>query len=153
MRKLLLFCLALCSVLVLKAQDDDVKAAQEIWAKEKKQIVSEQIQLEGEAATSFWALYDEYQTKSMELGQRRFAVLNDYINGYENIDDDLASELMTKALDIKKEKLALWKEYFKKISKSNGGKVAARFIQIESHFENVLSMTLSDGLPFVGDDD
>ena len=142
MKKLILFSLVLFSV----------AAAQEVWAKEKKQIISDQISLDGDAATSFWALYEEYQAKNMEIGKKRFAVLNDYINGYENIDDDLAAELMTKALSVKKERLDLWKEYFKKFNKSHGGRIASRFIQIENHFENVLSITLSDGLPFVGED-
>ncbi len=152
MKKLLLFCLSVLAVTVVKAQDE-MKAAQEMWAKEKKKIMSEEIKLEGDASTAFWALYDEFQTKNQELGKKRFEVINDYINGYENIDDDLADELMSKSLDIKKERLALWKEYFKKMSKSNGAKVAARFIQIESYFENVVSTALSEGLPFVGDDE
>ena len=41
---------------------EQVEFFQSIFGMEKKALVSEFVKLEGEASTSFWTLYDEYET-------------------------------------------------------------------------------------------
>ena len=48
-------------------------------------------------ATAFWKLYDEYEAERKKLGQDFIAILQDYANNYENLDDKKADELVTRS--------------------------------------------------------
>jgi len=155
MKKILLICLALLgsSAVYAQQEDQDLQQAQELWGTEKKIVVKNFLALEGDKAASFWTIYDVYEKERKAIGKERYALIVDYVSKYAEIDDAKAAEMMARSFELRKQFLALLEKNFKAISKSHGGKVAAQFVQLETHFANSVETTVTGMLPFLGEKD
>lgn len=151
--KKLLFLLFACSAFTAFAQSnkEDVDFIQSIYGKEKKAIVAEFIKLEAGQKDAFWKVYDEYEVKRKELGQKRVALLERYANNYLNLDDAATSQIIkeTAALGLQTDKLV--STYHKKLEKVAGAKAAAQFFQLESYFLSAIRTAIFESIPFIGE--
>ena len=113
--------------------------------------MAEFIQLEGAQKDAFWTIYDEYETKRKELGQKRVALLEKYANEYMNITDAETSQLVkeTASLGAQTDKLIV--TYHKKLEKAAGAKAAAQFYQIEVYFLSAIRTAIFESIPFIGE--
>lgn len=152
MKKLFVL-LAVCVSTFTFAQSnkEDVDFIQSIYGKEKKNIVAEFIKLEGAQKDGFWKLYDEYEIKRKELGQKRVALLEKYATSYGTMDDAATSQLIkeTAALGAATDKLIV--TYHKKMEKVAGVKAAAQFYQLEAYFLSVIRAAILENIPFIGE--
>lgn len=154
MRKLfLLAMLPLLAIGTIFAQSnkEEIELMQSIFGMEKKAVVSSFITLEGEQATAFWALYDEYETARKVNGQKRIALINDYAEHYLDMSDEKTDELVAESISINDTQTKLIQKYYKNIKKVGGSKAAAQFLQLENYFKSVIHMTLMEGMPFLGE--
>src|SRR6187401_2586185 len=101
MKKLLIL-VALCLPAIAFAQSnkEDVELIQSLYGKEKKAIVAEFIKLEGAQKDAFWKLYDEYETKRKELGQKRVALLERYAKNYSTLDDATTDSIIKEMMKL-----------------------------------------------------
>lgn len=152
MKKLLVLC-ALCVSTFTFAQSnkEDVDFIQSIYGKEKKTIVAEFVKLEGAQKDAFWKLYDEYELKRKEYGQKRIALLEKYASSYATLDDATTSKLINdmSTLGINTDKLII--TYHKKMEKAAGVKAAAQFYQLESYFLSAIRVSILESIPFIGE--
>ncbi|MFM8914408.1 MAG: hypothetical protein ACKOE6_16045 [Flammeovirgaceae bacterium] len=151
MKKLFLI-VALCISASAFAQSnkEDVDLIQSIFGKEKKAIVSDFIKLEGAQKDAFWTLYDEYETKRKELGQKRIALLEKYAASYSTIDDATASQIVKETIALGAANDKLIASYHKKMEKAAGAKAAAQFYQIEVYFLSEIRAAILENIPFIG---
>jgi len=152
MKNIFFTCCILVTSLIVKAQSsDDINLVQSLWGMEKKAIVEEYMDLSAEEESLFWTEYDVYETSRKELGKERIAIINAYVENFESLSDEKATELMNKAIanNIAIQKLA--KKTFKKLSKSISPVKAAQFIQLENYFIISIQMYLQENLPFIGE--
>ena len=153
MKKLLtlLLAISLSTFVFSQSNKEDVDLIQSLYGKEKKVIVADFIKLEGAQKDAFWKLYDEYETKRKELGQRRIALLERYASSYANMDDATTSDIIdqTAMLGIQTDKLV--STYQKKIEKAVGAKPAAQFFQLESYFLSAIRVKIFESIPFIGE--
>ncbi len=151
--KKLLFLLFACSAFTAFAQSnkEDVDFIQSIYGKEKKAIVAEFIKLEAGQKDAFWKVYDEYEVKRKELGQKRVALLERYASNYMSLDDASTSQIIkeTAALGLQTDKLI--STYHKKLEKVAGAKAAAQFFQLESYFLSAIRTAIFESIPFIGE--
>jgi len=152
MKKLFVL-LAVCVSTFSYAQSnkEDVDFIQSIYGKEKKNIVADFIKLEGTQKDAFWKLYDEYEVKRKELGQKRVALLEKYASSYGTMDDAATSQLIkeTASLGAATDKLIV--TYHKKMEKAAGVKAAAQFYQLEAYFLSVIRAAILENIPFIGE--
>jgi Spy/CpxP family protein refolding chaperone len=152
MKKLFVL-LAVCVSTFTYAQSnkEDVDFIQSIYGKEKKNIVADFIKLEGAQKDAFWKLYDEYEVKRKELGQKRVALLEKYASSYGTMDDAATSQLIkeTASLGAATDKLIV--TYHKKMEKAAGVKAAAQFYQLEAYFLSVIRAAILENIPFIGE--
>ncbi|RLD70575.1 MAG: hypothetical protein DRI98_07530, partial [Bacteroidetes bacterium] len=87
-----IFLLAIATTFA-QSNKEEIELYQSIFGMEKKAIVSEFISLEGEAATEFWSLYDDYEVERKANGQKRIEVLDKYTKSYLELDDVTTDEL------------------------------------------------------------
>jgi hypothetical protein len=151
--KKLVFMAALFISAVATAQSnkEDIDFIQSIYGKEKKTIVADFIKVEGAQKDAFWKLYDEYEGKRKQLGQKRIALLERYANSYVDIDDATTSQIVkeTAALGLETDKLI--STYHKKLEKAVGAKPAAQFFQLESYFLSAIRTAIFESIPFIGE--
>lgn len=156
MKKLFLFAsliMLASTVTFAQSNKEEVEMMQSIFGMEKKAIVAEFIKLEGEAATSFWALYDEYETERKAIGQKRVKLLTDYAEKYADLDDETTDALVAENIKIINAQNKLIQKYYKSIKKASGSKAAAQFLQLEYYFVSVVRMSIMEEIPFIGEFD
>lgn len=153
MKKLLILAAVVClaSASFAQSNKEDIDFIQSIYGKEKKAIVADFIKLEGAQKDAFWKIYDEYEVKRKELGQKRVALLERYANGYMSLDDATTSQIIkeTAALGLQTDKLIA--TYHKKLEKAAGVKAAAQFFQLESYFLSAIRTAIFENIPFIGE--
>lgn len=153
MKKLLTLLFTVSATLGAFAQSnkEDVDLIQSIYGKEKKEIVASFIEVEGAQKDAFWKLYDEYETKRKELGQKRVALLERYANTYLNIDDETTSSIVKETIALSAQTDKLLATYHKKMEKEAGVKAAAQFYQLEAFLLSQIRATILESIPFIGD--
>ena len=132
---------------------EQVEFFQSIFGMEKKALVTEFVSLEGEAATAFWTLYDEYETARKANGQKRIALIDKYANSYLDLDAVVTEEMVAESMKIHDTQFKLVKSYYKKIKKASGSKAAAQFYQLELFIQNATGVALMEQIPFIGEFD
>ena len=133
--KNILCALLMVPVLTLNAQSDqeEIDLIQSMFGMEKRAIYTEFIKAEGEAATEFWRLYDEYEARRRTYGKKRLDLLDRYVDNYENHTPQQLENMMANLIQQKSNMDKLINGYYKKMRKSAGSKVAAQFWQMENY--------------------
>lgn len=116
---------------------------------QKKALLTEAMQFTDDEAKVFWPMYREYELEGSKLGDRRIALLKDYAQHYEQLDDKKTEELIQKSFALQKERVNLREKYYKKAVKLMGIKRSARWAQIEQQIENLLEAQISAQIPLL----
>ena len=137
----------------VNAQSDkeQIDMIQSMYGMEKKAIVAEFIELDGEKGDNFWNLYDEYETKRKELGKQRIALLERYAENYMDLDDETTASLLTDMMTLRKSTDKLVEGYVKKVKKTVDVKTAAKFYQIEEFFVSKQRSVILENIPVIGE--
>jgi predicted Holliday junction resolvase-like endonuclease len=129
----------------------EIDMIQSAFGMQKDEIVNAYVQPTKENADAFMTLYNEYEVKRKEIGEKRIAVLQEYAEKWENITDEQADEIMKKVLAINIEYDKLIKSYYNKIKKVAGAKVATQFYQVETYILTYIRYKIYENIPFVGE--
>lgn len=155
MKKLLTpICMLLFFSVSAQLTKDDVNLVQAMYGKDKRDIMQEYLKFnDSTSANAFWKLYDSYETERKKLGQDFIAILQEYAENYENLDDKKADELITKvsANNIAFENLYM--KYYKKMKPVVGGLKASQFLQLEAYLRSAIKTAVLDEIPFIGEID
>ncbi|MEM9329329.1 MAG: hypothetical protein AAGA85_26950, partial [Bacteroidota bacterium] len=145
--------LLVSSVHLLQAQSgkEEVEFIQSVFGMEKRAIVADFIDLDGDAADAFWTAYEEYETGRKALGQGRIQLLKDYADNYDGLTDDKIKELAMASAKQRSSRDKLMLKTFKKMSKTAGVKAAGQFYQIERYFESIIQAQILESIPFIGE--
>jgi hypothetical protein len=134
-----------------QSNKEEVDLIQSIFGMEKKAIVADFLGLENENA--FWVLYDEYETTRKDLGKERLVLLYDYAENYDRLNDEKYDQLIDNTISLRKRTDKLMDQYYKKIKKVSGSKIAAQFFQLEAYFLIQIRAAIFDEIPYVGEFD
>ncbi|MCG2462316.1 hypothetical protein K8352_16260 [Flavobacteriaceae bacterium F89] len=138
------------STAMAQSNQEGIDMVQSLFGMEKKAVVAEFIQLEGTQADTFWALYDEYETKRKELGKRRLALLEVYADTYDSMDDETANAILKEMMGLQTGTDKLIGTYAKKIKKKVNIKSAAQFYQIEGYILSKIRTKILENIPVIG---
>lgn len=143
--------LAMVLSIMVNAQSDkdEVEYIQAVIGMQKKVAFAEFTQLDNN--DPLWELYDMYEIQRMELGRTRLDLLEKYANNYVDIGDVVTDDLI-KRMQIQKKSLdKLIDQYYKKIKKASGSKVAAQFYQFENYILSAIRLEVLESIPFIGE--
>jgi len=144
MKKLLFIVLTLTYSITGFSQSfqDEVKLMQSIYGMDKKEIVAEFIELNSGQEEVFWKLYDEYEVKRKELGEKRFEIIWNYVNDYGEIKPEDAEMMMNESIPLRKRSDELVDTYYTKIKNKTDPVVAVQFYQIENYLSDLIRIKL-----------
>ena len=145
------FLVAMTVTVFSQSNKEEIELYQSIFGMEKKAVVSEFVKLDGEKATAFWTLYDQYETSRKLHGQKRINLLNKYAENYLELDDIKTEEIMKEMMALGAEYNKLITKYYNSINKACGIKTAAQFYQLEIYFQSVIRLTLMEQIPLIGE--
>jgi putative cell wall-binding protein len=136
-----------------QSNKEEIDLVQSVFGMEKKAMAAEFIKLEGAPKDAFWVAYDEYETKRKELGKKRIALLNKYVEGYSSMDDATMEQITKEIISLQGETDKLIVTYYNKIKKGSGVKPAAQFYQFENYILSKIRAEVMENIPLIGEFD
>ena len=125
---------------------DEVQLIQSLYGMQKKELVSQFVELNDAQSTAFWALYDEYEVKRKELGKKKFELIFNYVNDYGQINAGDAAMFMKEVIPLRKKSDQLVDNYYNKIKNKTDPVVAVQFYQIENYLSDIVRLELLEEL-------
>ncbi len=114
---------------------------------EKKQIVTEAMQLSEANAQKFWPVYEKYQGEVDKLNDERVAIVKQYVDKYWTLNDTDAIALTKQVVNWQSKRNELRRKYVDIFVKSTSGVTAAKFFQVEHRLDLLLDLRVAAGLP------
>jgi hypothetical protein len=114
---------------------------------QRKEIITELMQFDDEDAAKFWPLFQEYDGALTKIGDGRLALIVEYARNYQNLTNDQADTLMSKAFELEAQRAELKKKYFDKMKAAVSATQAMRFFLIENQIQHIIDLQISSGLP------
>jgi hypothetical protein len=114
------------------------------------EIVGTAMNLDQAISDQFWSIYREYEVEREKIGDRRVALLREYIEVLEDLSNEQAREVAKRSFAIQDDLLDLKKKYYRVMEKQLSPRVAARFIQVVNQIDAVVSTQLFRELPLIG---
>ena len=105
------------------------------------------IQLGEGEAEPFWALQKAYDAELAQIGEKRMAVAQKYMEHHSDLTAEQATGLAQKFLALDEERNALRRKYFEKIAADVSPIVAVQFLQLQRQFETMADLKIATNAP------
>jgi hypothetical protein len=122
--------------------------AENIEAK-KKLVVLQNMDLTEAEVERFLPVYEKYQERLAGINDKSAALIKDYAEHYEDMNNERARNLLNDYLDIEEEKIRLQKYYVTKFNEVLSAKTMARDYQIENKINAIIDYQLVEIIPLV----
>jgi len=117
--------------------------------KDRRLIVKANMLLTESEAKIFWPLYDNYRADRNKLGDRKLAVIKDFIAKRDGMSQDEAANLTKEYLSVEKDRVELKEEHVKKMTKVLSSRTVARFFQIDGKLDTVVDLYVATKIPLI----
>jgi len=136
-----------------EGEGQDLEATIELMRKdvraEKADIVAKTMELDAEEAALFWPVYKQYEAEAKVLGDERLAIITDYAENFEDLSNEKAKDLITRAVALEGKEHALKERYLKEFLAVLPARTVARFFQVDSRINTLIDLELSGQIPLV----
>ncbi|MEZ5082349.1 MAG: hypothetical protein R2750_02675 [Bacteroidales bacterium] len=151
MKKLIGVLLILCWGLFAFAQQTEnyVEVMRTALNAEKKALIAEAMTFTTEEAELFWPLYTEYQNNLYTTNTKYLKIINEFAANFENMTDEVATDLMARLNSYDAEVLKLRKTYIKKFSKILPASKVLRYFQAENKIDILVDYEISGFIPLI----
>jgi hypothetical protein len=116
---------------------------------ERRSIIRQMMQFDAQEAAAFWPIFDQYDAELGKIGEGRVNLIVDYAKNYENLTNDQADALMSKAFELEAQRAMLKKKYFDKMKTAITATQAAKFFLVENQMQHIIDLQISALLPTV----
>jgi len=116
---------------------------------ERKDIITTIMQFTDSDAAKFWPIFQQYDAELTTIGDARMQLIVDYARNYENLTNEQADALMTKAFELEAQRSSLKKKYFDKMKTALCATQAAKFFLVENQIQHIVDLQISASLPVV----
>jgi hypothetical protein len=96
---------------------------------------------------AFWPIYRQYEYERSKLGDRRAAVIKEYMQKYPNLTDAEAKAMAEEMLNCESRLAALKKRYYKKFNRVLPALTVTKFFQLEHRVDLMMDMQVEASLP------
>jgi hypothetical protein len=114
---------------------------------QRKEIITELMQFDDEDAAKFWPIFEQYDAELSKIGDGRMELIVEYARNYENLTNDQADTLMSKAFELEVQRAQLKKKYFDRMKEALSATQATRFFLVENQIQHIIDLQISSGLP------
>lgn len=151
MKKLLMILSLFIAVGSVSAQSEaDIwELAKSDLKTEYKTIIIESMNFSDAEASIFWPIFNDFFDQKLALLDEDMALLKDYADHYDQLDDDKINELVNGAMDIDAKRLKIRKAYYKKLSKVLPNRKAGKLYQIDNQVSILLDFQLISQIPII----
>ena len=129
--------------------DTDVQLLRQDLQAAKNKVITDTMTFNEKEAAAFWPVYKEYAAAQHSIADKRLAVITDYAQHLDKMNDANASDLTTRLFAIDDDTHALRKTYFDRFEKALGAKRAAKFFQVDSRLTPMIDLQLASEVPLI----
>jgi hypothetical protein len=129
--------------------DDDIRLLREDVQAVKDDVIKHTMQLTSSEDAAFWPVYQEYSKDQRTIADKRLALITEYAQNLDKMDDRKASSLTERLFQVEEDTQALRKQYFAKFEKALGAKRAAKFYQVDNRLTMVMNIQLASEIPLI----
>ena len=116
---------------------------------ERKDIINAIMQFNDSDATKFWPIFQQYDAELTTIGDGRMKLIVDYARNYENLTNEQADALMSKAFELEAQRAILKTKFFDKMKAQLSATQAAKFFLVENQIQHIIDLQISARLPVV----
>jgi hypothetical protein len=129
--------------------DADIQLLREDVQSVKEQIITDTMTFNDNESAAFWPVYKRYAEAQHSIAVKRLAVITDYAQNLDRMDDTKARSLTDRMFSIEDETQTLRKEYFPRFEKALGAKRAAKFYQVDNRLSQMINLQLASEVPLI----
>lgn len=115
----------------------------------RAEIVMEIMQLTDAETEVFLPIYIDYDAALQNLWNERLKLIAQYASEYDGITDAQAGSLTEDNIGLDGDLIKLRKKYFREFEGALGGRIAARFFQVDRRLNNLLELQAAQSIPIV----
>jgi hypothetical protein len=115
---------------------------------DKTEVLSLLLGVKIDPNTEFGKLYGEFQDKLLANGEKRFSLINDYLNRTNNITPEYAKSLLDQFLKLDSERTKIMSKYSKKLGKYLSPQNLLTLMQFENKLRAMVDAELAEAIPF-----
>ncbi|MDJ0879882.1 MAG: hypothetical protein QNI86_14785 [Halieaceae bacterium] len=149
MYKLIITAWLLAASSLSLAQQELIEMARQDIRAGRMGMVAASMDLTPKQQEIFWPLYREYADEQEQLLDRRIAMLQNFSNSLDNMDDETARQIAQESFAIQRARIERRERYFRRMSDALGAGVAARFIQVDSQISTLLDFEMVQLTPLL----
>jgi len=116
---------------------------------QKRFIIGGSLPLDAAEAERFWPVYEDYQRELAPVGERWARLVADFARNYRTLTDSQAQAMMSEAIAVDEQQLALRKKYLKRMAAVLPPRKLALYFQLESKLDAVVRYDLARSLPLL----
>lgn len=130
---------------------DSLRYEENKWSMQKKAMVISYMNLTDAEKSSFWPLYDNYNSAIQYLEIEYIYLVSNYVKNYRSLSPGEFDNLLTQILNNDFHMARVRRLYFKKFKKALSPEIASNFMHLDDTFRNMLRFELQKSLP-IGED-
>lgn len=119
---------------------------------DKKLFVAENLQLTQAESEKFWPVYKQYQDELFLLRSRTVKLINDYVQSYDAMTDEVAKTLLDEFLEIERLGFELRKVFLPRFRSVVPDVKVAKYFQIENKINAALMYEIAAQIPLIKTD-
>lgn len=116
---------------------------------DKEEFVKKAMKLDAAQEKKFMDVYYVFNAKLVALNNKRLAVIADYLNDIDNMTEAKAGALTKRAIEFRKQRIALDSKYYNALAKATSKTIAARALQVESILQGAGDVAIGSKLPLM----
>lgn len=116
---------------------------------DKEDFIKKSMKLDPAQEKKFMDVYYVFNAKLLALNNKRLAVIADYLNDLDKMTEAKAGELAKRALEFRKQRVALDSKYYSALAKATSKTIAARALQVESILQGAGDVAIGSRLPLM----
>jgi Spy/CpxP family protein refolding chaperone len=129
--------------------DTDVQLLRQDIQSIKNQVISDTMNFNDKESAAFWPVYQRYSAAQRAIADKRLAIITDYAQNLDKMDDAKARDLTDRMFAIEDETQALQKQYFARFEQALGAKRTAKLYQVDNRLTQMVNLQLASEIPLI----
>jgi len=131
------------------ALDDQIALVRQTALTDRKVLIMGNVHFTADESAQFWPAWNEYRAAVAANGDRTLALIKDFADHYENMENLKAKKLLTDYFSIEMQDVVIKQNFAKKIDTFMPTTKVMRVIQIENKLDAAIDMQLAAEIPLV----
>ncbi len=148
---IILFVTVISTTAVAQQATDYAEIVRSAISTEKKALIAEVMQFNDQQGQVFWPIYNEYQEKMYKIGTKKYQLIKNFADHFDNMPEEEAKDILKEADAIEGEYLKLKKAYVKKFLKILPAQTVLRYFQAENKIKLLIDAKISSEVPLLND--